>query len=62
MENRTTEAVKIKTPFLGCAYYPEDWNDDQLAYDVAFADGGFYLGGKIDLCLSSATLALLQQQ
>ncbi len=23
-----------QTPFLGCAYYPEDWDDDQLDYDV----------------------------
>ena len=23
-----------KTPFLGCAYYPEDWDDSQLDYDV----------------------------
>ncbi len=25
---------KIKKPFLGCAYYPEDWADEQLDYDV----------------------------
>ena len=25
---------EIKRPFLGCAYYPEDWADDQLDYDV----------------------------
>jgi len=24
----------MKTPFLGCAYYPEDWDDSQLDYDV----------------------------
>ena len=24
----------MKTPFLGCAYYPEDWDDDQLSYDI----------------------------
>ena len=29
-----TDRKTIKTPFLGCAYYPEDWPDDQLAYDV----------------------------
>ena len=34
MENGNTETVKVKTPFLGCAYYPEDWDDEQLAYDV----------------------------
>lgn len=26
---------KIKTPFLGCAYYPEDWPDEQLGEDIA---------------------------
>lgn len=25
----------MKTPFLGCAYYPEDWPDDQLGYDIS---------------------------
>ena len=25
----------MKTPFLGCAYYPEDWDDNQLSYDIA---------------------------
>ena len=25
---------EIRKPFLGCAYYPEDWPDDQLDYDV----------------------------
>ncbi len=25
----------MKTPFLGCAYYPEDWDDSQLAYDIS---------------------------
>lgn len=24
----------MKTPFLGCAYYPEDWDDSQLDYDI----------------------------
>ena len=26
--------IPIKKPFLGCAYYPEDWPDEQLDYDV----------------------------
>ena len=35
MENgKASEKTAVKTPFLGCAYYPEDWNDDQLLYDV----------------------------
>ena len=25
----------MKTPFLGCAYYPEDWDDSQLEYDIS---------------------------
>lgn len=25
----------IKTPFIGAAYYPEDWPDDQIPYDIA---------------------------
>ena len=25
----------IKKPFLGCAYYPEDWADEQLDYDIS---------------------------
>ncbi|MCR4906627.1 MAG: beta-galactosidase [Clostridiales bacterium] len=25
----------MKTPFLGCAYYPEDWDDSQLDYDIS---------------------------
>ncbi len=25
----------MKTPFLGCAYYPEDWDDCQLEHDIA---------------------------
>ena len=29
-----TNHTAFKTPFLGCAYYPEDWDDDQLDYDV----------------------------
>ena len=24
----------MKTPFLGCAYYPEDWDDSQLDCDI----------------------------
>ncbi len=27
--------VKIKTPFLGAAYYPEDWGEDQIPFDIA---------------------------
>ncbi len=23
------------TPFLGCAYYPEDWDEDQIDYDIS---------------------------
>ncbi|MBQ7688754.1 MAG: beta-galactosidase [Clostridia bacterium] len=34
MDNNRKNDMIIKTPFLGCAYYPEDWNDDQLDYDV----------------------------
>ena len=34
MKACTTNAMPIKTPFLGCAYYPEDWDEEQLAYDV----------------------------
>ncbi len=26
--------VKIKTPFLGAAYYPEDWSEDQIPFDI----------------------------
>ena len=29
-----TEPKRVKTPFLGCAYYPETWPDDQLDSDV----------------------------
>ena len=29
-----TKKTAVETPFLGCAYYPEDWDDDQLEYDV----------------------------
>ena len=25
----------MKTPFLGCAYYPEDWDESQIPYDIA---------------------------
>ncbi len=25
----------MKTPFLGCAYYPEAWDESQMAYDIA---------------------------
>lgn len=25
----------MKTPFLGCAYYPEDWDESEIAYDIA---------------------------
>ena len=25
----------MKTPFMGCAYYPEDWDDSQLDYDIS---------------------------
>jgi len=24
----------MKTPFLGCAYYPEDWDESQIPYDI----------------------------
>ena len=34
MENGKKEKAIVKTPFLGCAYYPEDWDDDQLAFDI----------------------------
>ena len=25
----------MKTPFLGCAYYPEDWDESEIPYDIA---------------------------
>jgi len=25
----------MKTPFLGCAYYPEDWDESQIPYDIS---------------------------
>lgn len=25
----------MKKPFMGCAYYPEDWNEDQIDYDIS---------------------------
>ena len=35
MQNREkTGQAAVRTPFLGCAYYPEDWDDDQLSYDI----------------------------
>lgn len=24
----------MKTPFLGCAYYPEDWDESEIGYDI----------------------------
>ena len=24
-----------RRPFLGAAYYPEDWGEDQIAHDIA---------------------------
>ena len=30
----TTKKTAPRTPFLGCAYYPEDWDDGQLDYDI----------------------------
>ena len=32
--NGPNKKTALTKPFLGCAYYPEDWDDDQLAYDV----------------------------
>ena len=32
--NNNKKQTPVTTPFLGCAYYPEDWDDDQIAYDV----------------------------
>lgn len=29
------EKYMSKKPFLGCAYYPEDWDEDQIPYDIA---------------------------
>jgi len=26
--------VEQKTPFLGCAYYPEDWDEKEIAHDI----------------------------
>ena len=26
--------MEIKAPFLGCAYYPEDWPEEQIPYDI----------------------------
>ena len=26
--------VEQKTPFLGCAYYPEDWDESEIAHDI----------------------------
>ncbi|MCR5041122.1 MAG: beta-galactosidase [Clostridia bacterium] len=35
MEKRENlSELPIKKPFLGCAYYPEDWDDGQLVHDV----------------------------
>ena len=35
MKKETLRAKTVlQTPFLGCAYYPEDWDDAQLASDV----------------------------
>lgn len=31
----SSKLPKIQTPFLGCAYYPEDWDDSQLEYDIS---------------------------
>ncbi|MBQ6067186.1 MAG: beta-galactosidase [Clostridia bacterium] len=31
---KKADQAAVKTPFLGCAYYPEDWPDDRLARDV----------------------------
>lgn len=25
----------MKTPFLGCAYYPEDWDESEIPYDIS---------------------------
>ena len=33
-DGKTKERTAIRTPFLGCAYYPEDWDDSQLEYDI----------------------------
>lgn len=27
--------IEVKTPFLGCAYYPEDWPEEQISYDIS---------------------------
>ena len=31
---KRSEQTHVPTPFLGCAYYPEDWDDGQLDYDI----------------------------
>ena len=28
------EQMHMKTPFLGCAYYPEDWNESFMEDDI----------------------------
>ena len=28
-------AVSIKKPFLGSAYYPEDWDESEIPYDIS---------------------------
>ena len=25
----------MKKPFMGCAYYPEDWAEEQIDYDIS---------------------------
>ena len=49
----------MKTPFLGCAYYPEDWADDQLSYDIRMMKAaGITSGGRDWMDAEQALLAL----
>ena len=27
--------MEYRTPFMGCAYYPEDWGEEQIPYDIS---------------------------
>ena len=34
VEKSMAKKEKVKTPFSGCAYYPEDWDDEQISFDI----------------------------
>ena len=32
--------IKFNPPYLGVAYYPEDWDETEIDFDIAKNEGG----------------------